>query len=542
MFRLAKVPDDTATAAEPACTIRPVVYSENLHAALWRSVAAEVLGGSAGRAADVDWGANSTLAGVDRHLRALEAGLPVRRPRPDEPDSGVAAYLSELQQRIAHARLNDDPVLVSQLRRQLKTLAHHDTALDRLGEKYFEYYAKYPHHLGGTPAYRSWQSPEGGNGDTHFGVIDWRLPADATIALVGDVGTGTDLAAATLVAALSFKPDAILHLGDVYYAGTNFEFDHRFIGLFESVFAATGHRAPVFGVPGNHEYFTGGHAYLACLDGGALCVTADQRQLASYFALRSADDGWQFLGMDTGFFGHTISMPVAAQKAALAVLHRRRADVPLDPSSPAVALPTPPVEMVRLRDDEAAWHIRHATSFPGRSVLLSHHQLYTARWEIGKAQRQVTAPDGGIHADPADLNRIWVDTDLWCQLGPILGLRAAAWFWGHEHNLGIFADDYLPRDWPPHLATDAPTLRSLPKGRCCGHAAMSVNISDRPYATRYPVPLKQPDLQLGQDGGWYHRGFQILNLRGAGQPMRARYFQVARLDPTPLLIHEETIA
>jgi predicted phosphodiesterase len=533
------VPDDTAKPAWPA---RPVVHSENLHAALWRSVAAEVLGGPAGRAADVDWAATSTLAGIDRHLQALEAGRPLRRPRSDEPAPSVAAYLSELQQRVAHARLNKDPALLSQLQQQLTTFAHQDSALDQLGEKYFEYYAQYPYHLGGTPVYRSWQTPDGGNGDADFGVIDWRLPADATIAVVGDIGSGTDLAAATLVAALSFRPDAILHLGDVYYSGTGYEFDHRYIGLFDSVFAAAGHRAPVFGVPGNHEYFTGGHAYLACLDGGTLRVTPDQRQVASYFALRSADDGWQFLGMDTGFFGHTISVPAAAQQAALAVLHRRDADIPLDPASPAVALPTARAEMVRLRDDEVAWHLRHATSFPGRSVLLSHHQLYTARWQIGQAQRQVTASDGSIHADPADLHRIWVDTDLWRQLGSILGLRVAAWFWGHEHNLGIFADDYLPPGWPADLSPDAPTLRSLPKGRCCGHAAIPVNVGDQPYATRYPVPLAQPGLQLGQDGGWYHRGFQILDLRGAGNPMRVRYFQIARLDPTPLLIHEETIA
>jgi predicted phosphodiesterase len=523
MYTIAKVPDPTAAPGA-------VAYSENLYAALWRSVAAEVLGGPAGRAADLDWGANATLAGIDLHVRSTEAGRPVPRPRTgrfDRRDPGIAAYLSELHHRVAHATLNDDPALVSQLQQQLDMFAHQDSALNQLGEKYFEYYAKYPHHLGGVPAYRSWQAPDGGNGDADFGVIEWRLPADATIALVGDIGTGTDLAAATLVAALSFRPDAILHLGDVYYSGTAFEFDHRFVGLFESVFAETGYRAPVFGVPGNHEYFTGGHAYLACLDGGALRVTPDQRQHASYFALRSADDGWQFLGMDTGFFGHTISMPVAAQKGALAVLHRRDADVPLDPGSPAVALPPPPVEMVRLRDDEAAWQIAHATSFPGRSVLLSHHQLYTARWEIGKAADR---------ADPGDLNRIWIDTDLWRQLGPIFGRQVAAWFWGHEHNLGIFVDGYLPPDWP------ADPLPPLPKGRCCGHAAVSVNIRDRPYATIYPVPLKRPDLQLGLDDGWYRRGFQILSLRGAGQPLRVRYFQVASLDPTPLLIHDESIA
>lgn len=520
-------------------------YSENLHAALWRSAAAEVLGGTAGRAADLDWAANPTLAGIDRHVRALECGRPVRPPRsagPAHRDPDIIAYLSELHQRLAHSRLNDDPALTAELRRQLSTFARHDSALDQLGEKHFEYYAEYPYHLPGAPAYRCWQAPEAGNGDVDFGLIEWRLPADATIAVVGDVGTGTDLAAATLVAALSFRPDAILHLGDVYYSGTAFEFDHRFVGLFESVFAATGHRAPVFGVPGSHEYFTGAHAYLAALDGPALRMTPDQRQRASYFALRSADDGWQFLGMDTGFYGHTISMPIEAQRAVLAVLHRRHPEIPLDPGSPAVTLSVPQPAMVRLRDDEVDWHIRHATSFPGCSVLLSHHQLYSARWEVGRAQRQQPAGGRRTRPDPADLHRGWVDTDLWRQVGPLFGQHVAAWFWGHEHNLGIFADGYVPPGWPADLGVDAATLRTLPKGRCCGHAAIPVNVRDRPYGVDFPVPLKRPDLQLGRHEDWYHRGFQILNLNGAGKPMAARYFQVARLDPTPQLIHQETIA
>ena len=74
----------------------------------------------------------------------------------------------------------------------------------------------------------------------------------------------------------------------------------------------------------------------------------------------------------------------AAQRAALAVLHRHHPDTPLDPSSPAVLAPAPGAKLVRLRDDEVAWHIGHAIRFPGRSVLLSHHQLYSARWKIGR--------------------------------------------------------------------------------------------------------------------------------------------------------------
>jgi hypothetical protein len=519
---------------------RQVVHSENLYGALWRSVATEVLAGTDGRAADVDWSSDPVLVGVDRHVRSLESGLPVPRPAPGGQDSdpAVAAYLSELQQRIAHGRLNDDPALVGQLQQQLGDFRLGAAPWEQMQIQYFEYYARYPFHLAGTPEYRSWQSEDAGRGDVDFGVVEWRLPSHARLAVIGDIGTGTDVAACTLVAALSFKPDAILHVGDVYYSGTEYEFTHRYRGLYESVCASAGHRAPVFGVPGNHEYFTGARAYLACLDSGAFQLRPDQRQHASYFALKSEDDGWQFLGMDTSFIGHTMAVPPAAQQAALAVLHRRDADIPLSPQAPGIVDPTPDPEMVSLRPDEVAWHTHHAGSFPGRSILLSHHQLYTAVQAIG---RPPATPSGGTQTGRTDLDRPWVDTDLWRQLGPLFGEHVAAWIWGHEHNLGIYADSYRPADWPADLGTDAETFRTLPKGRCCGHAAIPVNVSEHPYATTYPVPLIGADVQLAEVDGWYNRGFEIIDLAGAGRPADVRYFQLGGVDPTPLLVYQEKI-
>jgi hypothetical protein len=536
--------------------MKPVPHSENLHAALWKSTATEVIAkqlGVEGEAGGIGV-EHPILAGVAEHVRLLEAGRPVPRPGPgrtDESDPDVAAYLSELHHRIAHARLASDPKLEAQLQAQLSDFRYGAPPWQQMAIQYYEYYAQYPYHLAGVPRYRSWQAADGGAGDPQYGVIRWTLPADGRVAIDGDIGTGTDVAAATLTAALSFAPDAILHLGDVYYSGTGFEFEHRFTGLFESVFRGLGARVPVFTVPGNHEYFTGAIALLDCLDSGALVLEEGQRQQASYFSLRSEDEGWQFLGMDTGYHGHTMSVPPAQQQAALAILNRRDASVPLGTPAGApgaaaagtaglpVAAPAAEAGMVRLRDDEAGWHAHHAAGFAGRSILLSHHQLYSATAQIGTAQRH--APGGGTAADPSDLSRPWVDTDLWRQLGPLFGTHVAAWFWGHEHNLGIFQDGYLPADWPADLGAAADAFRALPKGRCCGHAAIPVNVTEKPYATTYPVPLKEPTLTLGLTDGWYNRGFEILDLAGAGNPARVRYFQIAGVDPTPLLIHEETV-
>jgi hypothetical protein len=183
--------------------------------------------------------------------------------------------------------------------------------------------------------------------------------------------------------------------------------------------------------------------------------------------------------------------------------------------------------MVALRDDELAWHHDKMDRFTGRSILLSHHQLYSAVQAIG-------VPPSG----PDDVNRAWINSALWRQLGPYFERKVAAWIWGHEHNLGIFQDDYRPSDWP---ASDE-VYRTLPKGRCAGHAAIPVQDIEKPYATIYPVPLQAANLQLGLVDGWYNRGFEIFDLAGAGQPLRARYLQIANADPTPLLVYEEQIS
>jgi 3',5'-cyclic AMP phosphodiesterase CpdA len=505
---------------------------ETLWAALWKSAATEHVArstGDAGPSGGIE-AEHPLLEATDRHLDSLESGTPLPPPpdpaTADERDPAVAAYLAQLHHRMAHAKIADDPAMGAELARQLAEFKFREPPWTEMWIQYFEYYAQYPYHLGGQPQYRSWKDA---GGDLGFGVVEWRLPADATIAIVGDIGTGTDVAAAVLEAALSFEPDAILHLGDVYYSGTRFEFERRFTGLFESVFDDAGRRVPVFTVPGNHEYFTGAIPFLEYLDAAPLAVSADQRQEASYFALRSADDGWQLLGMDTGFNGHTMSVSPQQQRDALQVLHARDPRVPADPAAGEVTPPAPGAPQVALRDDEADWQRDKIRGFPGRSILLSHHQLYSATQPCGPA----------AGAAPGDLDREWVNTALWKQLGADFGERVAAWVWGHEHNLGIYADGYRPADWPADPGDD---FRALPKGRCAGHAAIPVQDVEDPYAQTYPVPLVSDDVRLGLTGGWYNRGFEVLQLAGAGRPATLRYFQIEGAEPEPLPIHEEAVA
>jgi len=129
---------------------------------------------------------------------------------------------------------------------------------------------------------------------------------------------------------------------------------------------------------------------------------------------------------------------------------------------------------------------------------------------------------------------------LWRQLGSAFGDKIVAWIWGHEHNLGIYQDNYRPSDWPTNTPDAQQIFKTLPKGRCAGHSAIPVQQSEAPYAQKFPVPLKSPELTLGLSNGWYNRGFQLLELAGAGKPGRISYFEVADADsiPSPIFVEQ----
>lgn len=521
-----------------------IVPVENIYAARWRSALSAAVANTprpadAQQAAKHDAMVAATTAGVAQYCEALSNGEPVN-PNPGGPegpaqnsDPEIAAYLAYLHHRSAHNKCTvNDPQVESDVALQLKRFTFGNPLWQQMSQQYFDNYALYPFHTCEPPMYRAWNDYNGGKGDPDFGVIAWRLPAKARVAIVGDIGTGTDIAAATLMSVLSFKPDAILHVGDVYFSGTAFEFEHRLVNMLKSVMAAAGQQVPFFTVPGNHEYFTGNVPYFACLDSGVLIPRGDQKQRASYFSLMTEDNGWQFLGMDTGYYGHYLAVSDDQQRAALKLLHAQDPGVPAD--LPVQKLP-PNTEMVLLRDDEAQWQRRRIETFPGQSILLSHHPLYSQTIPCGIPQRAL--PNGA--PDPSDLNRAGVDTAIWRQLGRYFGGKVPAWFWGHEHNLAIYQDDYRPSDWPSNADTRR-LFKPLPKGRCIGHSAIPVALTENPYAEHYPVPLIA-GTKLGVTDGWYNHGFEILDLAGAGNPLTATYYQTTGVDPAPLRIYQETI-
>ena len=166
-------------------------------------------------------------------------------------------------------------------------------------------------------------------------VLREKIPANATIAIVGDWGTGMPEAVDLLDQIKGFKPDILLHLGDVYYSGTQNEMQERFVDVFTKVFGVSMPRR--FSLSGNHDMYSGGAGYYWLVDRIG--------QGASYFAIENRD--WLFIAMDTGL--HDVN--------------------PLDGGSAATFLD----------EQEAGWIndlIRNSKK--QKVVLFSHHPLFSA--------------------------------------------------------------------------------------------------------------------------------------------------------------------
>lgn len=537
--------------------MRPIEHFEVPHLALLKSAVSRVLAehqGDASNGAGFD-SDHPLMVGTDLYCHAFETNTEIPEPAEDKGDDPeVQAYLAQMHHRRVHAHITGDTALEATLAAQTARFKFGNPLWQQMFVQYYKYYWQYPWHEGRQPVYRSWRDETGGKGDLAYGTIAWRLPAKARVAIVGDIGTGTDEAAAVLLSALSFHPDAILHLGDVYFSGTEHEVQDRFVAMVRDVMQKSGQHLPFFTVPGNHEYFTGGTALLKALDSGDLVATPEQQQHASYFCLRTEDDGWQFLGLDTGYYGHYMNVAGGAAAATLEKLHLGPVQTPVhdNPHWPRKRNPyfgngnpdlpqedtSVPAAQVSVRSDEAEWHNDKLANFPGRAVLLSHHQLYSALDVCGVAQKTAA---GATTPDPTDPNRIWVNTALWRLFGPAFGDKVAAWLWGHEHNLNIFQCNYRPANWPAGTPEMDTVFKTLPKGRCAGHSAIPVAEGEAPYAVKYPVPQEPPGITLGLTDGWYNHGFELMELNGRGNPARLRYYQVAGVDPTPRLLFEEDV-
>lgn len=233
---------------------------------------------------------------------------------------------------------------------------------------------------GGSPVYRGWTDPDP--------VFPFELRPDARIAFVADWGTGLP-PAVQLIEQIrdKFSPDVVIHLGDIYYAGTTAENERYFYDKMASVFDLQ--ETLVLSLCGNHDMYAGGAPYYALLD--RLGQKTRQGVSSSVFCLRNKH--WQFLAMNTGFHDN-------------------------DP------LPIPQQPLTSLQPEEVLWmQARLNEAGDRKSVLLSHHQPISAFDTL----------DGTGHNPRL--------TDPFANFQD----RIALWLWGHEHNMVIFDEDATVR-------------------------------------------------------------------------------------------------
>ena len=289
------------------------------------------------------------------------------------------------------------------------------------------------------------------------------------VGILGDWGTGEPEAIAVLDQLMQLEPDLIIHLGDIYYAGTFDECRTNFLIPIQAALAKYGNNLPVYNIPGNHDYYSGGKGFFAILPLLNQGIPNASVQENSFLCLQN--DQWQLQCMDTGYNDHDLK------------------DVAAD--------------ITHLEPAETEWHQSQLLAAGSRKIILiSHHQLFSAFATIGTGYQNPFLTKNLADWRAAGVSNITV------------------WLWGHEHLLEIYA--------PP--ASDGSGLPVL--GRCVGHGAFPIfdNSGDYNKQPQSPIPLQTaagfPNgyIQTGVDGQVYASGFAMLTL--GAEDGKADYYQV----------------
>jgi len=287
------------------------------------------------------------------------------------------------------------------------------------------------------------------------------IPSNATLGLVADWGTGAGPAQEVLIDVAKHDPTILLHLGDIYYSGTSEECHANFLEPIEKLYRK-GHPKPVYVIPGNHDMYCGGLGFYDLI---TQLNPEPAAQRGSFFCLRSMDEAWQILGIDTGLHDNS---PYAVSDA-----------------------------LTWIEEDELAWHCDRVREFNGKTILLSHHQPFSAFAQIGP-----TSPQGKKSAANPHLMKAF---DTMAALGKI-----SAWFWGHEHTLSI----YQP-------------FKGIQRGRCIGHGAIPVPNNDDVYKVVDELdeaPALIDGTKMGSGPRLWNHGYSLLSL--GGETCRAEYLEI----------------
>lgn len=413
------------------------------------------------------------MQGVYQHVQAVNKGNVVPMPESGSPDSVEwNAYTSQqffqaIEELDPGIHYTPDLILSSVDDWPYSTNNVHNWVIEAAEQYLLEW------GVWKTNMYRD-PTDSKGNLDTSKSVIKWTMPANGKIILLGDWGTSCADAEALLKALLDecgTPPDCIIHLGDIYYSGSESECNTNFYDVIRTNLGYTG---PVFTIPGNHEYYSFGDGYFSLIDklNSNVPGSTSAVQAASYFCLKTSDQRWQFLGLDTGY----------CDSSNFETWHK------------------PPAPDLKSSND-VAWAQYQMDNFTGQTIMLTHHQLFTR-----SAEYMYSDAFGKSCANPY----------LYSYFGKYLKNKISAWFWGHEHSFALFGNG----------------LMGLNMGRLLGSSSYEEAKSDNPYAVNYPlIPyngnnvLVAPNNYKNQHDSnqYYPHAGAILQMNGTSAPTITYY-------------------
>ncbi|MBO0911946.1 MAG: metallophosphoesterase [Acidobacteria bacterium] len=247
------------------------------------------------------------------------------------------------------------------------------------------------------------------------------MPDSTNLAILGDWATGTD--EARIIASIAGTPDYTIHIGDVYYVGSEEYIEENCLGIrqkngYDPVKFPIGTRAS-FAMNGNHEAYAGDFAYFDW-------ISKHLNQPSSCFCLHN--DHWAILGLDTGYNSKGIPwLGWLGEQLGWSWL------------MPSCTLPDAALEWISMR-------LQPLVEGERGLILLTHHQPFSAfDNEYPNTAKQLS----GIRA---------------------FQNRKLLWLWGHEHRLAGY---------------DLSVLKGLELyGRCLGHGGMPVERGQAPREDR----------------------------------------------------------
>lgn len=236
-----------------------------------------------------------------------------------------------------------------------------------------------------------------------------QIPDDVTIAVLGDWG-GQNQAAQDVAASVK-QSDATwyIHLGDVYYAGTNAGPDLQPYESTHFLDVWPGPKGQSFHLNSNHDMYAHGTGYfLTAL--GAAGTPFSAQQGASFFALYNR--GFRIVGLDSAYYAPDDLYNTGNLGAA---------DGP---------------QMLFLKQQAEA-----AAAAGQNLVLMTHHN--------------------GLSLDGGTRQPLW--QQVVTQLTALNG-SSVCWYWGHQHAGAVY------KPWTLDGNNGANGITFYP--RCCGHACV----------------------------------------------------------------------